>query len=100
MAFNRKKHFIESQKEKLVSLSKEVHKLVPNTPSKTHIIPILIGSNESALNLSEKLKSCGYYIPAIRPPTVPEGTSRLRLSLTADSKLNDIKNVLKLIHES
>lgn len=60
------------------------------TPSKTHIIPILTGSNENTLLVSEKLKSLGYYIPAIRPPTVPEGTSRLRLSLTADTRLEDI----------
>ena len=64
---------------------------------KTQIVPILIGSNEKTLQVSEILKSKGYYIPAIRPPTVPEGTSRLRLSLTADTKAEDLTNILQIV---
>ncbi len=47
------------------------------------IIPIVIGDNHSALELSRQLHAHGLLVPAIRPPTVPEGTSRLRVSLCA-----------------
>ena len=47
--------------------------------------------------LSEVLKAEGFYIPAIRPPTVPEGTSRLRLSLTADINICDVEKALNII---
>lgn len=48
----------------------------------THIQPVIVGSDERALALAERLQGLGYDIRAIRPPTVPEGSSRLRLSLT------------------
>ena len=93
-----KRDYIESQKRKLEHLVKAVHASLRlrgvKTPSKTHIIPIVIGDNEKTVKVSEKLKSMGYYIPAIRPPTVPEGTSRLRISLTADCRLEDFEEVL------
>jgi len=51
--------------------------------SETPIVPLHIGSSEKALDFSKRLLNDGIYIPAIRPPTVPEGTSRLRITLTA-----------------
>lgn len=51
--------------------------------SDSHIIPIILGSNDAAVNFAEFLRTCGFGVRAIRPPTVPPGTSRLRLSLTA-----------------
>lgn len=95
-----KKDILLSQKNKLEKITAQTHSLIAETPSKSHIIPIIIGTNEDTLKISENLKAKGYYIPAIRPPTVPEGTSRLRISLTADSRLEDIKETLKIIHES
>ena len=68
-----------------------------DTVSTTQIIPIVIGSNEDTVKISEKLRAEGFYIPAIRPPTVPEGTSRLRISLTADCKLEDFARVLDIV---
>jgi 8-amino-7-oxononanoate synthase len=95
------KDFVIKQKKKLEQLVKAVHASLKlrriNTPSSTHIIPVVIGDNEKTLELSEKLKAMGYYIPAIRPPTVPAGTSRLRISLTADCKLGDFEQVLENI---
>lgn len=49
--------------------------------STTHIVPVLMDSERSAMNLSSYLKKNGIIAPAIRPPTVPEGTARLRISL-------------------
>jgi 8-amino-7-oxononanoate synthase len=56
----------------------------------THIVPILIGSDTAAMSLSEMLKEKGYLAPPIRPPTVPEGTSRLRCSLGARMEKADL----------
>ena len=95
-----KREEIINQKNKLNTLTSKVLNLLKDSTSKSHIVPIIIGSNEETLRISEKLKSEGYYVPAIRPPTVPEGTSRLRLSLTAETKFEDIERIFKIIHES
>ena len=84
------RNYLMSQKDKLKTL-------LDKFGYKTQIVPILIGSNEKTLHISEILKAKGYYIPAIRPPTVPEGTSRLRLSLTADTKAEDLANILQIV---
>ncbi|WP_235199837.1 8-amino-7-oxononanoate synthase [Polycyclovorans algicola] len=52
-------------------------------PSTTPIQPLLIGADADALAVSAKLMDAGYWVAAIRPPTVPEGTSRLRITLSA-----------------
>ena len=82
------------RKNTLNKLSNEVHHIYKSVSS-SQIIPVIIGSNEDTLKIAEELKTKGYYIPAIRPPTVPEGSSRLRLSLTANTKIEDIKIILE-----
>ena len=52
-------------------------------PSRSAIQPLLVGDSEAALNLSRALEARGYYVPAIRPPTVPAGKARLRITLSA-----------------
>jgi 8-amino-7-oxononanoate synthase len=52
--------------------------------STTHIIPILLGTAQKALAVSKGLYEAGYYVAAIRPPTVPPNTSRLRISVQSD----------------
>jgi len=63
-------------------------------PSDTPIQPLLIGTNHEALRLSEGLKARGILLPAIRPPTVPEGSARLRISLSAGHTDADIDALL------
>ncbi len=55
----------------------------PLMPSVTAIQPLMVGSNEDAMALMQALEAQGVWVPAIRPPTVPVGTARLRISLTA-----------------
>ncbi|MEQ1561806.1 MAG: 8-amino-7-oxononanoate synthase [Nitrospiraceae bacterium] len=54
------------------------------SPSVSPIIPILVGSAETALSFAEHLFEEGIYAPAIRPPTVPDATSRIRITVTAE----------------
>lgn len=63
-------------------------------PSSTPIQPILLGSNERALAWQAKLWQSGFWLPAIRPPTVAEGTARLRVSLSAGHSVEQIEALL------
>ncbi|MPQ30504.1 8-amino-7-oxononanoate synthase [Clostridium estertheticum] len=67
--------------------------------SKTPIIPILIGEVDKAVEFSKILLSQGVYVPAIRPPSVPRGTSRLRISLMATHSKEDLEEALVKIKE-
>ncbi len=63
----------------------------------TPIIPLVTGSAERALGLSERLMQQGFYAPAIRPPTVAPNASRVRLSLRADLSDDDIQRLLTVL---
>ena len=62
----------------------------PLLDSPTPIQALVVGDNATALRLSQHLADHGIWLPAIRPPTVPEGTARLRISLSAAHRLEDI----------
>lgn len=68
--------------------------------SDTAIQPLIVGDNKEALALSEYLQTCGILVPAIRPPTVPVGTARLRISLSAAHTLDDVKQLVAALHQS
>ncbi len=68
--------------------------------SDTAIQPLIVGDNKKALALSEYLQTCGILVPAIRPPTVPVGTARLRISLSAAHTLDDVKKLVAAIHQA
>lgn len=55
------------------------------------IVPVIIGENAATMELSQRLQEAGYYVPAIRPPTVPPGTARLRISLCAAHSIEQIE---------
>lgn len=63
-------------------------------PLPTPIFPIVLGNNQEATKLSEHLLEQGIYVPAIRPPTVPEGQSRIRVSLCALHTEDEIERLL------
>ena len=64
-------------------------------PSQTQILPLLLGTVDVASQFAETLLSHGVYAPAIRPPTVPEGTSRLRISVIASHTTEDLETAVK-----
>ena len=66
----------------------------PLLPSTTPIQALIIGDNSEAVSLMESLRRDGIWVPAIRPPTVPTGTARLRISLTAAHAEQDVDRLL------
>jgi glycine C-acetyltransferase/8-amino-7-oxononanoate synthase len=64
------------------------------TATQSPIVPILIGSAERACAVSERLLDAGIYAPAIRPPTVPPGSSRIRLTISSEHSRDDIDHLL------
>ncbi len=69
-------------------------------PSDTPIQPLLVGGNAEALALSARLAGEGLLVPAIRPPTVPQGTARLRISLSADHGIDDVDRLVSALRHT
>ena len=69
-------------------------------PSKTPIQPIMVGDNHAALALSQALETQGLLVTAIRPPTVPEGQARLRVTLSAAHTRENVDQLLSALSES
>ena len=72
-------------------------KLADLPEPESSIVTIILKSENKAINASKILEKYGYYISAIRPPTVPINTSRLRLTFSASHKKKDIISLSKLI---
>ena len=70
---------------------------LPITASLTPIQPLIVGDSESALALSEKLYARGIVISAIRPPTVPKGQARLRITLSAAHSEQHVDRLLETL---
>jgi 8-amino-7-oxononanoate synthase len=68
-------------------------------PSATAIQPLLVGGNQAALNLSEGLRERSIWVAAIRPPTVLQGTARLRITLSAAHSAADVTRLTETLHE-
>lgn len=70
-------------------------------PSMSHIVPLIIGDSQQTVSHAEALQKNGFYALPVRPPTVPEGTSRIRFSLTAAITEEDIHKLTKTVtHET
>ena len=69
-------------------------------PSDSAIQPLLVGDNALALALTERLRGQGCWLTAIRPPTVPAGGARLRITLTAAHQTADIERLLEALEHA
>jgi len=89
----KKKQFIQN----IVPIISKMKSLDITTTSFSHIIPIIFKDAEKTEKICEELQGMGYYVLPIRPPTVPENTCRIRISLTAEITLEDIEPLLEKI---
>jgi 8-amino-7-oxononanoate synthase len=94
------KWIIENKLPKTKEKRTKMLALAKKMGSESQIIPVVIGTNEDTVNMCEILFHNGYFTLPIRPPTVPEGTSRIRLSLTADIEESELKVLMEKIHEN
>ncbi|MDR1310468.1 MAG: 8-amino-7-oxononanoate synthase [Burkholderiaceae bacterium] len=88
----------------LLSLAAQLHAGLSRTRwqtkmSPTAIQPVIIGSNEDVLRVSDALLGRGFFVPAIRPPTVPEGSARLRISLSAAHTAHQVDLLVNALEE-
>ncbi len=70
----------------------------PLLPSPTAIQPLIVGDSREAMHVAFTLRERGFWVPAIRPPTVPAGTARLRVSLSAAHTKGDVAALAKALH--
>ncbi|WP_321404430.1 8-amino-7-oxononanoate synthase [Maridesulfovibrio sp.] len=87
-----------SRGERLLVMSRELKTYLESLgfncgDSASQIIPVILGDNEKVLAAREKIIGEGVYTAAIRPPTVPDGTARLRISLRADLTDDDLQKI-------
>nr|WP_210327505.1 8-amino-7-oxononanoate synthase [Aminobacter carboxidus] len=87
------------QLARLVALAGEKASALGFPPSGSQILPIVVGDNARAMALAEALQARGFDVRGIRPPTVPEGTARLRISLTLKVGEDDVSALFAALAE-
>nr|WP_222856911.1 8-amino-7-oxononanoate synthase [Agrobacterium pusense] len=87
-----------SRLAELVSFAgEELHRQLGVTPSGSQILPVMIGDNARSLKIAARLRQAGFDVRAIRPPTVPEGTARLRIAITLNVQEGQIADMIGLL---
>ena len=96
-----KRDYLNHKRDKLAELTIRTHHFLCNagfeTTSESQIIPVILNTPDKAEIIAKELQKNGFFVLPIRPPSVPIGTSRLRLSLTADITIDDVKNLFEII---
>ena len=92
---------LNSQRQHLQQLSIYLQQTVINQgfdcPSSSHIVPVIMGESTKTVAKSKALQDAGFYIMPVRPPTVPQNSSRLRISLTAQIKQFELEKLVTLL---
>ena len=84
---------VKNKREKMLELGKKLG-------SQSHIVPVIIGENEDTVDLCNVLFHNGYFTLPIRPPTVPVGTLRIRLSLTCEIEEHELDKLKECVNEN
>lgn len=86
----------DKNRKLLKSIAEQMAQLL-NTKAESHIIPQIIGSNNNAIEVSNKLKQIGFNVLPIRYPTVPKDTARLRFSLNTNLNIEQLKPIKQVL---
>lgn len=89
---------MQERREHLAQIGRRVREVLNplngSIVSSSHIIPYVLGESERAVEVALRLQHEGFYLLPVRPPTVPPGTSRLRISLNAECRDSDIDRLI------
>lgn len=95
---------MRDQRDKVAALADQFRAALRHAGLQTHgdsnIVPVMVGEASRAVAAAERICDCGYWVKAVRPPTVPAGTSRLRLSLNASMDWQQLAPLSSVIAES
>ena len=79
------------RRERVLAYASLFSRALDATPAESAIVPVVLGTEERALSASAQLLEKGFLVAAIRPPTVPPGTARLRVSFSSEHRLEDVE---------
>lgn len=79
------------------SFQQDIRRLGLICPSSSHIVPVIIGESQATVEKSQQIQQAGFYVMPVRPPTVPQGSSRLRICLNSNINSNDLNQLLHLL---
>ena len=82
------------------TLRERLHEAGFDVPGESHIVPVVLGEDRRAVAMAAKLREAGFHALPVRPPTVPENSSRLRFSLRADLTADDIAALTETMKSS
>ncbi|WP_445115047.1 8-amino-7-oxononanoate synthase [Acinetobacter sp. WZC-1] len=92
---------MQQARSQLQQLSRYLQQAVLNQgfgcPSTSHIVPVITGESQRTVALARQIQQAGFYIMPVRPPTVPQHSSRLRISLTSQVTQADLEQLIHLL---
>ena len=90
---------MQQQRQHLAEISQYLQQAVIakgfSSPSTSHIVPIIVGESQAAIEKARYVQQQGFYAMPVRPPTVPQNSSRLRISLTALVQKNELQQLVE-----
>ena len=92
---------MQAQRQHLADISQYLQQAIVDkgfaSPSSSHIIPIIVGESQAAVEKAREVQAQGFYIMPMRPPTVPQHSSRLRISLTALIQKSELEQLVQCL---
>lgn len=92
---------MQAERKHLQSMSKQLIDQVKqkgfNCPSTSQIVPVIIGESQATVEKAQVLQQAGFYVMPVRPPTVPKGSSRLRICLNTHMQVTDLSQLVHLL---